>query len=302
MSATVLIADHDRANLAFLCKQLLGQGFNVITASDGESALEKFTSQGPDVVLLDIWLPGLNGIEVYRRMKSDSKRHATPIALMDGVSFGFGAEELVAADTQAGAILKLEALLRSKCHLDGQAESVLMALARTIESRDPYSVGHCERLADYATRLGAKVRLPHDQIEALEIAGVLHDIGKVCVPDAILLKKGPLNARERRVMRAHPVVGERICAPLRSLAAILPAIRHHHERMDGSGYPDGISGDRIPLLARILQIADIYDALTTERPYRKALTPRQALAVLRGEAARGWRDASLIVGFEGVVC
>jgi len=311
MLGTILIADHDTANLAFLSEKLLSQGFNVITASDGPGALEQFASHDPDVVLLDVWLPGLNGIEVCRRMKSDTKHRLTPVALMDGLSFESAADRCFAAGadevfpkpiSHPESVAKLQALLRSKSYMDGQAESVLMALGRTIESRDPYTEGHCERLADYATRLGIELGLPQDQIEALEVAGVLHDIGKVCLPDAILLKQGPLDAQELQIMRAHPVVGEKICAPLRCFRLILPIIRHHHERMDGSGYPDGLTGNHIPLTARILQTVDIYDALTTNRPYRNGLEPREAIAVLQEEAALGWRDPNLVATFERLVC
>jgi putative two-component system response regulator len=145
--------------------------------------------------------------------------------------------------------------------------------------------------------LGESLSLPEEELRELRVASLLHDIGKVSVPDAILYKPGPLDQEEMEIVRQHPVVGERICAPLKSLRRILPVIRHHHERLDGSGYPDGLSGDKIPLRARILQIADIYDALTTDRPYRKALSSEEAAEILRTEAGYGWLDASLVWRF-----
>src|ERR1019366_5321397 len=142
------------------------------------------------------------------------------------------------------------------------------------------------------------LRLPEEQCEALRQGGIIHDIGKVAVPDHILLKPGPLTPEERKIMEQHTVVGERICSPLKSFRLVLPIIRHHHEKLDGSGYPDGFKGEGIPLTARILQTVDIYDALTTDRPYRKALTPQEGFAQMREEVKRGWWDAALIDEFE----
>ena len=192
-------------------------------------------------------------------------------------------------------------MVRLKSYIDEQAEAVVVSLARTIEARDAYTRGHCERLATSAVRLALKLGLPQDQVEALRVAGIVHDVGKVAVPDSVLLKAGPLTPEETEIIRRHPEEGERICAPLKSLSRILPIIRHHHERMDGSGYPDGLRGDAIPFGARILQIVDVYDALTTDRPYREAYSPSQALATLYDEAERGWMDADLVRAFAPVV-
>jgi putative two-component system response regulator len=159
-----------------------------------------------------------------------------------------------------------QSFLDVKAYIDKQAESVLLSLARSIEARDACTQGHCERLADLAAALGNNLRLPDELVQALRIAGIVHDIGKVAVPDAILSKPGKLTREEMEVMQTHPIVGEHICAPLKVFRDVLPIIRHHHERIDGSGYPDGLQGERIPLTARILQTADIYDALTANRP------------------------------------
>jgi putative two-component system response regulator len=145
------------------------------------------------------------------------------------------------------------------------------------------------------------VGLPPEEITALRRAGIVHDIGKVAVPDAILLKPGPLTAEEWKIMREHPVVGERICAPLRSFKLVLPIIRHHHERLDGSGYPDGLRGDQIPVGARVIQIADVYDALTTARPYKGPLVPDRALEIMDEEVQKGWWDPALFAAFRHMV-
>jgi putative two-component system response regulator len=178
---------------------------------------------------------------------------------------------------------------------------VLFSLALTIEAKDPYTEGHCDRLSKYSVALGEKLGLSEELRVALRRGGLIHDIGKLAVPEHILLKPGPLTPEERKIMEQHTVIGERICAPLRSFRHVLPIIRHHHEKRDGSGYPDGLKADEVPLTARILQITDIYDALTTDRPYRKALPVEKALAIMRDEVKRGWWDGAVLDEFESLV-
>lgn len=173
-------------------------------------------------------------------------------------------------------------------------ESVLMALGQAVELRDSTTAGHCERLALHSLALGVTMGLTRDELFALHRGGFLHDIGKVGLPDAILFKAAPLSDEEWTSMRRHPVVGEQICRRLRTLEPVLPIVRSHHEKWDGSGYPDGLRGSGIPLLARVLQFADIYDALTTERPYKPAYTPAEALETMQRETACGWRDPELM--------
>jgi putative two-component system response regulator len=181
------------------------------------------------------------------------------------------------------------------------AEMVLFSLALGIEAKDPYTKGHCDRLAEYSVAMGQHLGLSTQQCLALRRAGSVHDIGKIGIPEHILLKAGPLTAEEYAIMQEHPIIGERICSPLKSFRLVLPIIRHHHEKLDGSGYPDGLKGDQIPLLARILQTVDIYDALTTDRPYRQAMTSCGALALMREEVKRGWWDGDLVNVFEALL-
>lgn len=173
-------------------------------------------------------------------------------------------------------------------------ESILFGLARAVEMRDKQAAGHCERIAFTAVAMGLALGLDRSRILALHRGGHLHDLGKVGMPDSILFKPGKLTAEEWKIMRSHPARGEEICRPLASLAPVLPIIRHHHERWDGSGYPDGLSGDQIPYLARIVQVADIYDALVNPRPYKPGYEPKQALRILREETDRGWRDPEIV--------
>jgi len=171
-------------------------------------------------------------------------------------------------------------------------------LAASIEAKDPYTEGHCDRLSRYSVALGERLGLSQEDLVSLRRGGVVHDIGKVAVPECVLLKPGPLDAHEREQMEAHTVIGARICAPLKSFREVLPIIRWHHERQDGTGYPDHLRSDQIPLTARVLQTVDIYDALTTDRPYRKALSSERAFAILHDEVRRGWWDGTLVNEFE----
>jgi len=178
-----------------------------------------------------------------------------------------------------------------------ECEGVILALGEAVEQRDALTAGHCERLALLSVALGTALGLERADLAALYRGGYLHDVGKVGIPDAILFKPGKLTTEEWEVMRSHPARGENICRGLPSLAPVLPVIRSHHERWDGSGYPDGLKGEEIPLLARVLQVADIYDALTSARPYKRAFAPEEATAILRSETRKGWRDPNVVEVF-----
>jgi putative two-component system response regulator len=187
-------------------------------------------------------------------------------------------------------------MLRQKANVDRleESETILWALAQAVEQRDNSIAGHCERLAALGVAMGMAMELPSEHLLALHRGGYLHDIGKIGMPDSVLLKKGPLNDAEWDIMHTHTLIGEEICRPMRCLAPVLPLIRNHHERWDGSGYPDGLSGQNIPLLARVLQFADIYDALLAARPYKLAMSSADALRVMQEETDRGWHDPELM--------
>jgi putative two-component system response regulator len=305
MPAKVLIVDDESSARAALVMLLRHEGFDVHDTSDGEAALAACSSFRPDLILLDVLMPGMDGFEVCRRIKATAETRLTPVVLITGLSatedrikgINAGADDFLSKPIDFNELLaRTRSLIRLKLYTDEMenAEAVLVSLALSIEARDPYTRGHCERLAAMSVRLGERVGLADGQIKALRRGGIVHDIGKVVVPDSILLKPATLSPDEMEVMRKHPIVGERICAPLKILRLVLPIIRHHHERYDGSGYPDHLRGTEIPLTARILQLADVYDALTTDRPYRKADTPSVALAIMNDEAERGWWDRELL--------
>ena len=312
MATTILVVDDEPANRELMIELLQPQGYKIVTAVDGQAALEEFARNQPDLVLLDIMMPRVDGVEVCRRLKKNPESRLTPIVLVTALS----AKEDRVRGIEAGAddflnkpvdrielLARVRSLLNLKAYTDEleRAESVLFALARSIEGRDPYTGGHCERLSDYSERLGRRIGLPEEQITALRRGGIVHDIGKVAVPDAILLKPGKLTPEEWKIMRQHPAVGESICTPLKSFRLVLPIIRHHHEKLDGSGYPDGLKGDQIPLTARIMTVVDIYDALTTERPYRGASSTEKALELMGQEVQKGWWDPHIFSEFRNLL-
>jgi putative two-component system response regulator len=312
ITGTVLVADDQAANRELLEELLTAQGCKVIAVPDGVAAVEQLTRTQVDLVLLDVMMPYLNGFEVCEKIKNNPDTYLIPVIIITALSdkqdrlegIKVGADDFLTRPVDRTELLaRVRSLLKLKQRTDEleRAESVLFSLARSIEGKDPYTHGHCERLSDYSVRLGEHLGLSEDQLVALRRAGIVHDVGKIAVPDAILLKPGPLTPDEWTIIREHSVVGERICAPLKSFRFVLPIIRHHHEKLDGSGYPDGLRGDAIPVTARVLQIVDVYDALTTDRPYKKAFSVTDALQTMKEEVAKGWWDPHIFDQFERLV-
>ena len=312
MKDRILIVDDEVGARMALGALLRREGFDVHEAATGDEALAECASFLPDLVLLDVLMPGMNGLEVCGRIKATPETRLTPVVLITGLSdtedrirgINAGADDLLSKPIDFNELLaRTRSLLRLKQYTDEleNAESVLFTLAHSIEARDPYTRGHCERLSEMSARLGERLKLPEEQITALRRAGIVHDIGKVVVPDAILLKPEPLSPEDMEVMRKHPIIGEHICKPMRTFRLVLPIIRHHHERHDGSGYPDGLRGAEIPVTAAILQVVDVFDALTTDRPYRKASTPEDALEIMHAESRRGWWDPNLLATFREMI-
>lgn len=310
--ATILVADDNETNRDLLSHILIEEGYRVICAENGTRALEVIRTRKIDLALLDVMMPGKTGFEVCFSIKSRPETLFIPVVLVTGLTsvkeriegIKSGADDFLSKPVNKQELLaRARSLLRLKEFTDEMenAEAVLFTLALSIEAKDPYTKGHCDRLSEYSVGLGHRLGVPQEQIVALRRAGVVHDIGKIAVPEHILVKSGPLTPEEWNIMKEHPVTGERICAPLKSFRLVLPIIRFHHEKLDGSGYPDGLKGDKIPLTARILQITDIYDALTTDRPYRGALSHEVAMATMREEAKRGWWDSCLVDEFEQYV-
>ncbi len=306
--ARILVVD-DNAEIMELMRELLSsRGYEVACAQDVNTAELEIRRQMPDIILSDVVMPGKSGYEFCRAVKEDSATRLIPFVLITGLSnredklrgIEAGADDFLNKPIFAEELFaRVKSLLKLKEFTDEleTAESVLCTLGRSVEARDPYTEGHCERLAQHASDLGRHLGLDEDSILALRRGGYLHDLGKISVPDAILKKGANLTPEEWVVMKQHPVTGENICKPLKSLRLVLPIIRHHHEHPNGSGYPDGLREGEIPLLARVLQVVDVYDALFTARPYKPALGHEQAMVTMRDEARRGLWDEELVAEF-----
>ena len=308
----ILVADDNELNRELLSTLLSEEGYQVILATDGQQALEQIGADSVDLAILDVVMPRKTGFDVCLAIKAKADTRLIPVLLVTGLNrdddrirgIMCGADDFLAKPVNKHELLaRVHSLIRLKQFTDelDNAEAVLSSLALSIEAKDPYTEGHCDRLSKYSIAVAERLGLPEDLRVALRRGGLVHDIGKLAVPEHILLKPGPLTPDERKIMEQHTIAGERICAPLRSFRHVLPIIRHHHEKQDGSGYPDGLKGDQIPLTARILQVTDIYDALSTDRPYRKALPAEKAFAIMRDEVKRGWWDGSVLAEFEAIV-
>jgi cyclic di-GMP phosphodiesterase len=312
MSARVLVVDDDRAMAALFERILTAAGFAVSIAHDAASAIAAIASSRPDVVLLDVVLPDLDGFEICRRLKNDAATRLTPIVLVTGLNDRSsrikgreaGADDFLTKPVDSEELLaRVGSLVRVKRYTDDldSAASIIMTLAIMIEARDGYTEGHCHRMANYAVALGRQLGLGADDLQALHRGGFLHDIGMLTIPDGVLRKAGPLEPEEFELIKSHTVIGEGLCGSLRSLQSVRPIVRHHHERLNGSGYPDGLSGDAIPLLAQIIGIVDVYDAVTTQRPYQTAHSADEAIGVLRHQVSLDWRRHDLVEDFATIV-
>ena len=302
---TILVADDSESIREPLVELLRTRGYRVIAVADGETAFKEICSRPVDLALLDVMMPERTGFSVCQAVKSRPETCLVPVVLITGLSHSedrikgieAGADDFLNKPVKKEELLaRVKSLVRLKRITDEleNAETVVCTLARSIEAKDPCTEGHCDRLSRYTVSLAEKIGLSGEECVALRRGGIVHDVGKVAVPESILLNPGPLDAAERKIMEQHTLVGERICAPLRSFRNVLPIIRSHHEKQDGSGYPDHLKGKEIPLAARVLQTVDIYDSLTTDRPYRKALSREVALKIMWEETMHGWWDAELV--------
>jgi putative two-component system response regulator len=307
-SPRILVIDDKLETLLLLQELLSSRGYEVLSSTEPQEAKDLVHSEKPDLVLMDVIMPGVSGYDLCRELKNDSQTRLIPIVMITGLSdrddrvrgIEAGADDFLSKPLYPEELFaRVKSLLKLKDFTDEleNAEAVLLALALGIEARDPYTGNHCERLARYAVDLGCHIGLNDENIVALKRGGYLHDLGKVSIPDDILKKGTHLTAAEWEIMKQHPIIGETICRPLRSFRNVLPIIRHHHEHWNGSGYPDRLAGTDIPLLARVLQIVDVYDALRTTRPYKPALGHDEAEQTMMREAAAGFWDPQLTPEF-----
>lgn len=307
-SKILVVDDHPSSRMTAVAL-LSVEGYDVIEAESGVVALDRVAEISPDLILLDVMMPGMDGYEVCRRLKQDEQTRLIPIVFVTALNdrrarlrgIEVGADDFLSKPfDQLELSARVNSLVQQKRlneDLD-HAGQVLFSIARTVESRDPNTGDHCERLVVLGRAFGEFLSLPRHEVRDLMWGGYLHDIGKVGIPDSVLLKTGQLSSVEWETMQQHVLIGERICQPLRTMRGVVPIIRHHHERWDGSGYPDRLKGEAIPLLAQIFQLIDIYDALTHERPYKPAFSPAESIEIMTAETAKGWRNPQLMECFK----
>ncbi|HCG03063.1 MAG TPA: metal-dependent phosphohydrolase [Chloroflexi bacterium] len=309
VQASVLLVDDDRLNVELLMAFLEGEGYRVAAAFNGVEALKAVAAAPPDLIFLDAIMPGMDGFDVCKELKDNPDTRLIPVVIVTALSASedrihgieVGADDFLSKPiNRQEFVLRARSLVRVKRYVDEleSAERVILALSKAIEARDGYTEKHMERVTRGAVALGERIGLPEGLLQVLYQGGMLHDVGKIGIPEAILGKPGPLTDQEFALMRRHPEIGVEICRPLRSslVAQTLPIIRHHHERADGQGYPDGLAGEDIPLLARIMSISDAYDAMISDRPYRRGMLPSSALDELRAGAGTQW-DRELVGRF-----
>lgn len=312
IQGTVLIVDDDLSIRELIKSFLNSIGLNFLEAGSSKECMELLNVYQPDLIILDFELPDENGLHILEKIRGRRDLLLTPVVMLTGS----GGDQTKLQALKAGVtdfiikpfnveelIARVHSLIQLKLFTDEleEAEHVIVTLAKTIDARDPYTASHSERVSYFAGLLGERIGLRDDELVAVQNGGLFHDIGKIAIRDNVLLKPGRLEQNELNHIQQHPVVGRALVQNMKSLAYALPIIFHHHEKMDGSGYPEGLTGERIPLVARVTTIADVYDALTSARVYRAALTRSEALEIMKREAAKGWWDPRLLDEFEGVL-
>lgn len=305
----IVIADDSTTILNKLNIMLKRQGYQVFSASNGEKCLKLINEINPDLIILDLDMPKVNGLDVCRVIREDEKTSLTPVIILTASSSGkdknraleVGANDFLYKNYDILELkLKVESLLKLKNAIDQleNANNIIKSLAKTVEVKDKYTVGHAERVSIIATTIAKKMDLSEVQLKDITMAGLLHDIGKIGVPDSILNKEGKLTSEEFEVIKKHPVVGEEICNPIKSFEKIKQIIRSHHEKLNGKGYPDGLIAGQINIETRIMTVADIYDALTSDRSYRKSMGREEALGLLKGLAEKEEVDSAIVAKLE----
>ena len=311
-TARVLVIDDEQGHASLLERLLTKEGYAVDTAGDIDAAIAAIAHRSPDVILLDVVLPNGDGFALCRRLKIDAATRLTPVIMVTALTDResrikgreAGADDFLTKPVDGEELIaRVHSLARVKRYTDDldSAASIIMALAVMIEARDGYLEGRCHRIANNATAIGRAIGLGSLDLQTLHRGGFLHDVGMLAIPLTVLKKAGALDRDELALVRSHTVKGDELCRNLRSLQAVRPIIRHHHERIDGSGYPDRLRGEEVPLLAQIIGVVDVYDAVTTPRPYQQTLTAKQAIRILRDQVDRGWRQQYLVETFAEII-
>lgn len=308
----VLIVDDNPTNVELLYAYLKPHGYDLEKAFDGEDALKKIESTPPDLILLDLMMPRLSGYEVCQKVKTDPKTQLIPVIVITALkelhdkikAIEMGADDfLMKPFNKVELLTRVKSLLKLKELYDDvdRSEAIIFTLAEMLEAKDVYTRGHSERVAKYSVLLARAIGLDEQDQAWIHRGALLHDVGKIGVRESILNKPEKLSKEELAHIRSHPARGCEICKTLNSLSPLLPIIRHHHERVDGLGYPDGVSGNELKVGPRIVSVADAYDALTSNRPYRQGIPPHEAIKIMEKEKNSGQWDPELVDTFLKVI-
>ncbi len=309
---TILIVDDNPQNIVILEMHISNLGYNVVKAQSGKKALNYIYSEPIDLVLLDVMMPELDGYEVCKRIKNKDETRFIPVIMVSALKdvedrikgIEAGADDFLSKpynkielQTRIKSLLKVKRLNEEL----EQTRNVIYSLATALEANDPYTHGHSNRVSNLSVEIAKLIGLSKKEQKTIKEASILHDIGKIGINVSIIHKPGPLTQEEYSVIKEHPVIGEKICSHLKFAQPMIPVIRHHHERIDGKGYPDGLKGEEIPLHAKIVAVADAYDAFTSKRPYRKELSSEETFSIIREEAIKGRWDRDIVESLYSIV-
>lgn len=302
----ILVVDDEPRNVKLLDALLSQSNYEILKAYNGEDALSIVDKIDLDLILLDIMMPSMDGYEVCRRIKGRENTRLIPVVLVTALDdmeskvkgIEAGADDFLTKPPNRMELLtRIKSLIRVKALNNNltSIENVLFSLATAVEAKDTYTEGHIHRVANLAVGLAKRMGLSWEDIQAIRLGGILHDVGKIGISSGILNKPGPLDPHEWEIMKMHPDAGYRICLPLqKNLGKALEIVRYHHEKLDGSGYPEGLQQDEIPLTAQLMAVVDIFDALVTDRPYRKAMPQEKAMAILLEDSRKGKLNANVV--------
>lgn len=301
----IIVADDSAVIVSIIENLLIKQGYQVYTACDGLEALKLVKEINPNLIILDIMMPSISGLDVCKTIKSDDRTRFIPIIILTASdskedknnAIIVGANDYLNKPyDKVELLLKVESLLKLKSAIDEleSAGNIILALAKAVEAKDRYIEGHAERVSLYASKIAQRLGLSEQQNRDIITAAMLHDIGKIGIPDIILNKPELLTSMEYDLIKQHTIIGEEICSPIKSFSNVKKIVRHHHEKLNGSGYPDGLSDEDIDIETRIVAVADAYDALTSDRVYRKALDEETVFTLLDNSAEKGELDAFVI--------
>jgi len=308
----IFVVDDDEQVRGLLRRLLVRAGYVVEEFGVAETAAEALRQRAPDLVLLDLNLPGESGNDFLEAIRDSPATRLLPVVMLTGAGTRedrlraqrAGVTDFLTKPIGSDELLpRVRSLVMLKHFADEHehAERVILMLAKTIDARDSYTAGHSGRVAQYSAGMASKLGLKPAEVAEIRRGALFHDIGKIVISDSVLKKVGPLSPEERALINRHPAVGCELLSGMKTMRRLLPIVYHHHEHLDGSGYPDGISASDISLPVRIVSVADVFDAVTTKRTYRSSMSVEEAYECLDGDVRQGWWDPEAVKVLKAVV-